>query len=224
MSELVLTSDFPSTANQTVIDFMKRTGPRPRIAWIPPETQAGRQRYPEARRLFESYGLPDVDYCDIDEEPDDGQLEGLTQYDIIYLSGGDPIRFRRSIRHVELGPRLERCLASGCMVAGASGGSLQLTKNVSLFRLSAQPFDEVVADYAAYGALGFVPFEVLPHVNRLEPGFLELVRRYSERVPHDIIALRDGDALFCGKTGAIDASRSTNPIVRFRAGVLDTLA
>ena len=79
MVNLALTSDFPSTVSQPVLEWM-RSRSRQRIAWIPPFTALGRERFPPARKLFESYGFPDVDYCDIDEEPDEGQLARLCEY------------------------------------------------------------------------------------------------------------------------------------------------
>lgn len=80
------------------------------------------------------------------------------------------------------------------MVA-ASGGALQLTQNVSLFRLQGATIDDVFASRSEFEALGVVAYELLPHLNRFEPAFLEKVRQYSERVACDIIALPDGAAV-----------------------------
>lgn len=142
---LALTSDFPSTAIPAVLDVMRSLEPRARIAWIPPCTAIGRERFITARALFASYGFVDVSYCDIDEEPDDSLLDHLAEFDVVYLTGGDPIGFRRNILRAELPARLKACLAAGCLVVGASGAAMQLTKNISLFRLTTAPLDEVVA-------------------------------------------------------------------------------
>lgn len=192
---LALTSDLPTTPNDVVFDRMRRINPQPRIAWIPPFTGIGRERFPAARTLFGAYGFPDVEYCDIDREPNPSQLTRLEQYDVIYLSGGDPIEFRRNILRTGLSVPLRRCLDAGRLVVGASGGSMQFTKNVSLFRLLTATIDDVLAHHDEYEALGIVNYEVLPHLNRLEASFLETVRRYSERVGHDVIALADGAAV-----------------------------
>lgn len=212
---LALTSDLPSTPNDVVFDRMRRIGPRPRIVWIPPFTGIGRERFPAARALFDGYGFPDVEYCDIDREPDEGQLTRLDQYDVIYLAGGDPIEFRRNIVRTGLSVPLRQCLAAGRLIVGASGGAMQFTKNVSLFRLLTATLDEVLANYAEYDALGFVSYEVLPHLNRLEASFLETVRSYSERVTHDVIALADGAAVL--HAGADDYT-CVGEAVRFRNG------
>ena len=220
MLKLVLTSDFPSTVNQAVIDCMRDSAPSPRIAWIPPLTGIGRERFPAARKVFESYGFPALEYCDIDEESNERQLERLTQYDIIYLTGGDPIIFRRNILQAELSTRLRQCLAVGRLIIAASGGSMQFTKNVSLFRLLTVTLGEVIAAHGEYEALGVVGYEILPHLNRLEPSFVEIVRHYSEWVPHDIIALADGAAAMHA-TG--DEYRLVGQAARFRNGEMTVI-
>jgi hypothetical protein len=97
MLNLALTSDFPTTANQAVIDRMRGRGPRRRIAWIPPLTGMGHERFPAARQVFESHGFSALEYCDIDAEFDEEKLARLDRYDIIHLTGGDPVAFRRNI-------------------------------------------------------------------------------------------------------------------------------
>lgn len=192
---LVLTSDLPSTANQVVFDLMRNRHLQPRIAWIAPLTSAGREHFPIAQNQFSAYGFSNLEYCDIDEKTNEMQLTFLDQYDVIYLSGGDPIRFRQNILRSGLSIQLRKCLDAGCLVVAASVGSMQLTKNISLFRLVTTPLDNVLAEHPKYAALGIVEYEILPHVNRLESAFLEKVRRYSEEVPHDVFGLADGAAL-----------------------------
>jgi peptidase E len=214
---IALTSDLPSTANQVVFDFMRNGRSCPRIAWVPPFTSMGRERFPAAQELFAAYGFSDLEYCDIDEELNEEQLAGLNQYDIIYLTGGDPIGFRRNILRAGLAARLRQCLEAGRLIVTASGGSMQLTKNVSLFRLLTCPLDEVLANRGAYEALSVVGYEILPHLNRFENSFLETVRRYSERVAHDVIALADGAALLHMDC---DAYKCVGQVSRFRNGVI----
>lgn len=214
---LALTSDFPSTANQAVFDCMRSRGGSPRIAWIPPFSVAGRERFPSAKELFASYGFTGLEYCDIDAAPDTTQLSHLDQYDVIYLTGGNPIEFRRNIIRSGLAVRLQQCLAAGSLIIGASGGALQLTRNVSLFRLVAEPLDQVFADHREYEGLNFVGYEFLPHLNRLESSFLDKVRGYSERLTHDIIALADGAAVLHTTS---DDFQCVGEAARFRSGVM----
>ena len=195
MFNLFLTSDFPTTVNQRVFDSIRNGRSRTRIAWVAPLTNTGRERFPAARATWGNYGFSDLEYCDIDEEPNEEQLASLDQYDVIYLTGGDPIEFRRNILKTGLTARLRGCLHVGRWIVSASGGSMQLTKNVSLFRLLTTSLDDVFANRSEYEGIGVVEYEILPHLNRCEPSFLEAVRRYSERVMHDVIGLADGAAL-----------------------------
>jgi peptidase E len=212
---IALTSDLPLTANNAVFELMRKRDPHPRIVWIPPFTRAGRERFPTAQDQFAAFGFTNLEYCDIDEELNEMQLAVLDQFDIIYLTGGDPIGFRRNILRSGFSTRLQQCLAVGCLVVAASGGSMQLTTNVSLFRLIDNPLDKVLAERNEYNALGILEYEILPHLNRLESSFLENVRRYSEQINHDVIGLADGAALLYVNT---DEYLCFGQVTRFRRG------
>ena len=97
---------------------------------------------------------------------------------------------------------------------------MQFTKNVSLFRLLTVTLGEVISTHGEYEALGVVGYEILPHLNRLEPSFVEIVRHYSEWVSHDIIALADGAAVI-HTTG--DEYRLVGQAARFRNGVMTVI-
>ena len=92
---------------------------------------------------------------------------------------------------------------------------MQLTKNVSLFRLLTTPLEQVLAERSEYDALGVVEYEILPHSNRLEQSFLEKVRRYSEQVTHDVLGLADGAALLYVNS---DDYLCVGQVTRFRKG------
>jgi peptidase E len=161
-----------------------------------------------------------LEYCDIDAEADENRLFQLEQYDILYLSGGDPIQFRRTMLRTGLSEQLRQCLAAGRLVVAASSGSLQLTQNVSLFRLQDATIDDVFASRSEYEALSVVEYELLPHLNRFEPAFLEKVRQYSERVACDIIALADGAAVLHSSR---DDHQCVGQAAIFRQGVMTPL-
>jgi peptidase E len=213
---LALTSDFPSTTNPDVLALIRATSASPRVAWLSPTTLTGRERFPAAEGLFRSLGVPGLEYCDIDEEPNEAQLARLDEYDVVYLTGGDPVVFRRNIRQHGLAERLRSCVTAGRLLVAASGGAMQLTKNVSLFRLLSGTVDDVVGAHADYEALSMVSYEILPHLNRLDASFLERVRKYSELLSHDVVALEDGAAMIHVSRG--DA-RCTGRAVRFRRGI-----
>jgi hypothetical protein len=86
----------------------------------------GRERFPAAQELFKSHGFSDLEYCDIDEEPDEGQLARLDQYDVVYLTGGDPIGFRRNI--------LDIALVDGAAVLHTGGDDYRCVGRAMRFR------------------------------------------------------------------------------------------
>ena len=212
---LALTSDLPLTANQAVFERMRNRHPNPRIAWIPPFTSAGHERFSTAKGQFATFGFSNLEYCDIDEEPNETQLAALDQNDVIYLSGGDPIQFRKNILRSGLSPYLQQSLVASCLLVGASGGTMQLTRNVSLFRLISTPLDKVLAERHEFDALAIVDYEILPHANRQESSFLEKVRRYSEHIDHDVMGIADGAALLYANT---DDYLCVGQVTRFRKG------
>src|SRR5262245_36260486 len=95
---LILTSNFPSTPIEAVVDRIRQTASEPRVAWIPPSTITGRVRFQVAEEIWQSFGVSSLEYCDIDEAPDPSQLHTLPEYDVVYLTGGEPIGFRDNVR------------------------------------------------------------------------------------------------------------------------------
>jgi peptidase E len=210
---LILTSDFPSSAHPAVVDRISAVGREPRIAWIAADTKSGQTHFDEARRRFAALGFTQLEYCDIDRQKDDVQLAYLHDFDVIYLSGGDPLLFRYNMLRAGLGGRLRQCFAAGRLVVAASAGSLLLTPNVSLFRLQSETVEDVLATRGRFEALAAVDYELLPHVNRLDAAMLDKVRRYAEHVEHGIMGLADGAALCHNATGAFEP---IGEAIRFR--------
>ena len=212
---LVLTSDFPSTVTDAVCEAIRRTTPNPSVAWIPPLTATGRDHFSTAQATFRSLGISALEFCDIDEQPDEQQLAQLDRYDALYFTGGDPLRFRTNMMRRGLAGRLRAFLSSGRVIVAASGGAMQLTSNVSLYRLLSEPVDRVVTERHDYEGLGLTDYECLPHLNRLDAAFVDKVQRYSERAAGDIVALEDGGAIL----HVNGEYRCIGRAARFRGGV-----
>lgn len=212
---LIFTSDFPSSAPSRVVDRMRSHHPSPRIAWIAPDTPGAREHFDVAREQFAALGFDQLESCDIDQDRDDVQLAYLYEFDIVYLSGGDPLLFRYNMLRAGLGGRLRQAASAGRLIVAASGGTLLLTPNVSLYRLANEPLDAVMESRGRFDALAVVPYEILPHVDRADAAGLERVRAYSARVSNDIIGIADGGAVFAAADGAFE---HVGEIVRFRGG------
>ena len=213
--KLILTSDFPAKGNDEIFRYLKTQHANPSIAWIPPFTDAARERFSKACEIFRSQGFPNLAYCDIDQEMDPAQLENLGDYDVVYLTGGDPIIFRRQILRSGLSYYLRQFLQNDGVLIAASGGSMQLTKNLSLFRLHTASLSETLAARDEFEALSVVDYELLPHYNRFGEDFIAKVRQYSEHVDHEIVALNDGAALIHASSSEYDC---IGTMIRFRNG------
>jgi peptidase E len=212
--DLILTSDFPATPNPRVAAAIAARRERPRIAWIPPYTDASGSYFGEARQQFGAVGLSELECVDIDEDRDEVQIAYLHEFDVIYLSGGDAVRFRYNAIRSGLSGRLRQCAVAGRLIVAAGGGALLLTPNVSLFRLQSEPVDAVLATRARFDALGAVNYELLPHANRWDAAFLAKVRDYSAQVENDVIGLADGSAMWHSASEV----ESNGPITRYRKG------
>jgi peptidase E len=213
--KLILTSDFPERAPARVVAALKNAADNPRIAWIPPHTDATGGAFAAAQERFAALGFTELECLDIDEECDAVQLAYLHEFDVVFLSDGDPVRFRYNALRSGLSGRLRQCAASGRTIVGAGGGALLLTPNVSILRLAHGPAADVLATRPRLDALAAVPYELLPHANRWPPPMLDRVREYSAQIDHDIVAVADGGALFHNGSGAL---HSEGDIVRYRKG------
>jgi peptidase E len=217
---LILTSDFPSTSHARISERMRATGAAPRIAWIPPSTDAAGTQFAAARARFTVLGFHQLECVDIDDDRDEVQIAYLHEFDVIYLSGGDPVRFRHNAIRSGLAGRLRQCIASNRLIIGASSGALLLTPNVSLYRLAHDSLEDVLTTRGRFDALAVVAYELLPHLHRWDASFLAKVRDYSRALDHDIVCLPDGAAMF---HSGDDAVESSGAVLRYRKGhIIDT--
>jgi peptidase E len=212
---VILTSDFPSTVSAPVVARIRALGNNPRIAWIPPCTDTNGTFFKEATERFAALGFTQLEQVDIDEDRDEIQIAYLHEFAVIYLTGGDPVRFRYNAIRSGLAGRLRQCVAGNRLVVGASGGALLLTPNVSLFRLHDESLEDVLAARGRFDALGMVRYELLPHLHRWDAAFIAIVCRYSQGIEHDVLALADGAAIFHAADDAVD---TVGMIRRYRNG------
>lgn len=216
---VILTSDFPSNPHASIVDRIRAVGRNPRVAWIAPDSATRRIRFLAARYSFSTLGLGSISNVElVQASPPRRRL--ANDYDVVYLSGGSPVPFRANLAKSGLDSRLADFVADGGLVVAASGGAMQLTQNLSLYRLLTSDVEDVVATRPAYEGLGVVDVEFLPHLNRHASSFMAKVQQYSETVPNDIVALEDGGALWWGDQDKISyVGRG----IRLRHGVASPL-
>jgi peptidase E len=184
---VMLTSNFPRPGNDEVAAAVRDTVDQEAgLEWLSPAD--GASRFDEARQALGAYGhaVRALDRAAL-ASPSAGA--GLV------LSGGDPITFRAELLQPSRRAWLQHRVVFAPIVVAASGGAMQLTPNVSLFRLLDNTVSAVVHERDRYGALGCVPFEVLPHLERQSPAFIGRVLEYSAQAAVDIWCLPDGAAV-----------------------------
>lgn len=213
---VILTSDFPASPNAEVVTRLQACGAKARVAWIAPSPASRLTHFPLARWRFRSFGITNLEFVDAGAPPPE-QQDPAGRFDAIYLSGGDPLVFRERLERSGLARQIRAFALSGRPVIAASGGAMQLTANVSVYRLLSCPLERVVSEHASFGALGLAGFEILPHLDRHAPSFVELVRRYSAAIGHDVVAMADGAAVVCDDS---EARHCSGQVVSYRRGAV----
>ncbi len=80
---------------------------------------------------------------------------------------------------------------------------MQLTPNLSLFRLLKHDVAEVLDQRKDHAAMGLVPFEILPHCDRQPAELMAAVLAYSRAIDTDIWCLDDGAAVVQEPDGSL---------------------
>jgi peptidase E len=209
----VLTSNFPSAGNAAVAQHLRDVEGVRVVHWVAAAHDDARFRV--ACDDFAAIGLGDVRAA-TDAPPD---LRTLHAGEAVYLSGGDPIAFRQSLHDSGFGRSIAQAKAAGSdgLIMTASGGAMQLTPNVSLFRLLKDDVESVIAQRESYAALACVPFEMLPHSQSHSPEFMRSVHAYSAQTDSEIVLVPDGSALCVDARGA---TRHIGPVSRLHRGHL----
>lgn len=185
----LLTSNFPRSGNDEVARLLSDARVFGPVAWMAPEPDA--ERFACAEAEFAQLGLgPLVDISSVGA----AAIVGVAA---VYLSGGNPLAFRDRLRETGVAAWLRLNLASATPlpVIAASGGAMQLTRNLSVFRLLSFPLEQVLGERDAFAGLGLVDCEVIPHFDQHPAPLLDAARDYSMRVGRPVFGLPDGSAV-----------------------------
>ncbi len=193
---VILSSNFPRPGNEAIAACLRLEGVE-RIHWL---AQApDQERYNTACAEFAALDFFDVQAVVVGTV----DIGGLCAADGLYFSGGNPLVFSAALVRSTVAAQLARFTEPWLL--GASGGAMQLTPNISLFRLRQHSVAEVLQERDRFAALGIVAFEVLPHSDRHPASLLDAVRHYSEGVDNDIGCLADGAAVWQDANGSLSA-------------------
>lgn len=198
MRKLVLYSDQGSKNNEKVdaklISLVEKSNAR--VGYIPSCGDKERKYFGENCDYYKKMGIEDFLFFDLDVEFDQCKVDELLACNIIHLSAGDPIYFNKNIKKRNFMDVLRHFADQGGILVGVSGGSLQLTRTVALYKSFMGGLDGVTHDdYVGLSALNLVDFEFLPHYNRWNKDFINTIKAYSAKFDCLIYACRDGDGI-----------------------------
>lgn len=170
--------------------------PSVKVGYIPSGGDKKRKYYTENCEYYKKLGFEDFFFFDLDDEYDELRINELLSCNIIHLSAGDPLYFVQNIKKRNFVNVLRYFVDQGGILVGVSGGSLQLTKTVAIYKSSIGNLRDVTyEDYLGLSALNLVDFEFLPHYNRWSQDFIDTVKAYSAKFSCLIYACRDGDGI-----------------------------
>lgn len=130
-----------------------------------------------------------VDYFDLSEDFSDEDLEKLSDYGTIYLSGGNTYVFMDSANKRNLQFILEKHLGNGGLLIGASAGSIMMTPSIDIAGLE----DENLPNLQDTRGFGFIDFEFHPHFHTEDSDQLS---QYMEKRNCELYTCKDGSGIF----------------------------
>ena len=165
-----------------------------RVAYISSAPQSGERRYYQSTVADYSAIYPEVvvDYVDLSEQFSNEALDALCSYNSIYLSGGNTYVFLDDARRRGLQTRLEKHLANGGLLIGASAGAIMLTPSIDLAGvLGGDKNTPQIIDTTGFG---FLDFEFHPHYrgSSKEDAYLSA---YAGQHNRTVYACKDGDGV-----------------------------
>lgn len=171
-----------------------------KVAYVSSSPQSGDRPFYQSTIADYAAISPDirVDYFDLSDVFTNEMLAGLSSYAAIYLSGGNTFTFMDMARKRGLQAILERYLANGGVLIGASAGSIMCTPSIELAKFG----DENEVGMTDFSGFGFVDFEFHPHFTGDE-GERERLAEYQQVHGRDIYACKDSGGILIDDSGEI---------------------
>ncbi len=161
-----------------------------KLGYIPSTQDKDKKYFRTKVDYYQNYGISDIMFFDLYAEFTSNNINKLMVCDIIHLSAGNPIEFRKAIKHRKMEQVLWDYYHSGGIIVGVSGGAVQLGQSTRLFHLFKGSDCVESSD-----GLKMVNFEFLPHYNRWNNDFKQEVLTYSKRTGTKILCVNDGDGV-----------------------------
>ena len=193
---LSMTAPLDDELRESLAQEILRRGAR--VAYISSSPQEGGRPYYQSTIADYAAISPDlaVDYFDLSSAFTDSMLEALPAYAAIYLSGGNTFSFMEAARKRGLKEILERHLAGGGVLVGASAGSIMCTPSIEIAAFA----DENDVGMTDLSGFDFVDFEFQPHFTDT-PDECAWLAEYEEKHERQIYICNDGAGMHLTDSG-----------------------
>ena len=159
------------------------------LGYIPSKAENQKTFFRTKVDYYRNYGIRDILFFDLYDEFNPLKIDYLLKCDIIHLSAGNPIEFRKAMKRRKMENVLANYVDQGGIIVGVSGGAVQLGKTINLFQMFIGDFNIDLE------ALQLVDFDFLPHYNRWNDGYKREVIDYARTTGTTVYAANDGDGI-----------------------------
>ncbi|MCA1054016.1 Type 1 glutamine amidotransferase-like domain-containing protein [Rossellomorea aquimaris] len=200
MGELYFYSDqiAESPGNRRLDDrlFANKQPESMKIGYLPSTEDPERLYFKQKESYYQQYGVTDLLFFDLYSDFDASKMEELLNCDVIHLSAGNPLYFRRALRNRAMVEPLRHYYVNGGTIVGVSGGAVQLGKTAKLFELFIGDEGQDRLD-----TLDLADFEFLPHYNRWDEKYKRAVVQHARASKTKVLAGSDGDGVIIDSDG-----------------------
>ena len=171
------------------------------VAYLASEPDQHRQYFARTVNFYESIGVTNITYLDLENDYDDAVVSAqLSAASIIHLSGGDTYRFLYWLKARGLDAVLRDLAQSGTAIVGVSAGALIMTPTIDSATLCGDINRIGLMDCTA---LGLVAFLFSPHATK---GIAEQHRAMTLLTDqnNNIVLCADSDALMINGNHVIE--------------------
>jgi dipeptidase E len=158
----------------------------PRVTYIPSSPDRRRRAFQTVADYYEKIGCSEVIYFDPEETADPAEVSAAFTRDVVHLSGGEVVTFRRRLSSSGCDEKLRDFSRRGGVIVGVSAGAMLLGRTFRTASLFGEKGD--------FTGLGFFDFELVPHVAEHFPK-LDLLQVFARKHQTPLYALNDGDVL-----------------------------
>jgi dipeptidase E len=163
----------------------------PLIGYIPSCSDPERLYFREQAAYYTRCGAEMAVYFELEAAYAPERLAELLACDAIHLSGGNTFHFLHWLRQRSMLGVLQRYVAEGGILIGASAGAILMTADIGTSILCGDNPQEADPDWSG---LGLVNFAFVPHLDSIPDG-AESIQNYANRQQVRVYACRDGDGL-----------------------------